>query len=713
MNSMYATEPTGKEPIEGETDMTEVIEIKTVIGSVSYDQNKHEALVANEEIAITLSLEQGITVTSVNDRILNHEYLNQETRLFEYTTGTGGEYYHDISVKEVNATNEALLIKATNAVGNLEFEIQLTSQEANTVTVTMEIKNLGNDSERVMMVFPRINGLVTPGASDAQACIPQELGWTGDYGEHVYGMGIVPEYGLPGGMNAMEVACIYAEDCTGGIFFADVNGEADSEIWPLAFRIDNKVLGGYWVKQIEADSSVVTPALAIGVIRNGDWHQAVDYYSIKHAERKNTYDVPTWFRECGGVYCADRTSTGGSIYLSYTDDKDLASVIDSFEELPKILNKAEKCGTNVIYLVDYYQRADISDVPNRELTPPDKNNIYHYSAWNKGDYVPRSDLGGEEALINGIKAVQKQGGKVILYVEPYIIFHYSELGKEIGKEWAARNNNSGELLEDFRWCYTMCSSYKPWQDHIVEICRRLVEDYGADGIMLDSWGWRWNQSYFNTAEGITYTSEDISRGVLELNDRVREMVRSINPDAVVISESGSGPFIYHNDGGFTADFCWAQSGDGILLSSPTKYGLPHANMFSGGLTMNEMNQVYAAGFGFQLSDYWLSSNKEIKPLLDIRREYKDALIYGKQVYQPATDNEYVAAYYYKGSDNSVVTIVNAGNMKVAGLVTLRIDDAGTTWVDLISGDTYAADESGKIQIEMKKQTLLVLKKENA
>ena len=711
MTNMYGTEPT-----RGETAMTETTQAQTLIGSVSYDQSKQTALIENERISLSLDLRHGISVSSIKDKVLNHDYLNvglfdKGSYLFEYKTGIGGSYCHDISVNNVDVTDESLYITATNSTGNLQFQVELTSTELNTVSVAMAIKNTGNNSEHVMVVFPRIEGLVTPGSSAAQACIPQEIGWTGDFEGYTYGMGIVPEYGLPGGMNAMEVACVYAEDGTGGIFFADVSGEADSEIWPLAFRIDNKVVGGYWVKQVEPGSAEVAPMIAIGVIQNGDWHQAVDYYIEKHQARKNTFEVPTWFRECGGVYCADRTSTGGAIYLSYTDDKDLASVIDSFEELPKILKKAEKCGTNVIYLVDYYERADISDVPNRELTPPDKFNIYQYSAWNKGNYVPRSDLGGADALINGIKAVHDQGGKVILYVEPYIIFKYSELGKEIGEEWAARNNISGELLEDFTWCYTMCSAYKPWQDYIVEICRRLVEDYGADGIMLDSWGWRWNQSYFNSAEGITYTSEDISRGVLELNDMVREMVRSINPEAVVISESGSGPFIYHNDGGFTADYCWAQSGNGVLLSSPTKYGLPHANLFSGGLSMNAMNQIYAAGFGFQLSDFWLSSSKEIKPLLDIRREYKDALIYGDQAYQPATDSECVAAYYYQGSENAVVTVVNAGDEKVEGSIELRVDEANTVWTDLISGNTYATDKDGIIQIQMKKHTLLVLKKE--
>lgn len=69
--------------------------------------------------------------------------------------------------------------------------------------------------------------------------------------------------------------------------------------------------------------------------------------------------------------------------------------IQSFRELPELLREAQGLGSEVLYLWDYWEgTAEGGDPPY----------------FNKGDYWPRTDLGGEQAFIEGIRGVHRDGG---------------------------------------------------------------------------------------------------------------------------------------------------------------------------------------------------------------------------------------------------------------------------------------------------------------
>ena len=92
-----------------------------------------------------------------------------------------------------------------------------------------------------------------------------------------------------------------------------------------------------------------------------------------------------------------------------------------------------------------------------------------------------------------------------------------------------------------------------------------------------------------------------------------------------------------------------------------------------------------------LCDAQLPLASYIKPLVEIRQRYKDALIYGDQAYQPSTGNPDVAAYYYQGSTNRLITAVNTSAQKnYAGSLTLASGEVDTTWQDLVSSETFKA-----------------------
>jgi len=451
-------------------------------------------------------------------------------------------------------------------------------------------------------------------------------------------------------------------------------------------------VNGYWITDLAKSESKSVPRFAIGVHDTGDWHVAVDYYVAAHRPRWKFVDTPAWLRDPGAIYGFSGGGAGG-IYLMYPS-QDLKLRISSFRELPKLLEEARKFGTNVVYIWDFW-----------DGDPTARGGQYS----NKGDYTPRKDLGGVEAFKEGLKEVHRLGGRVIVYVEAFIISNQSHIAREKGKEWGGRDP-AGEFHTQYRNNYSMPSFFKPWQDHLVEVSKRLVGEYGVDGIFLDSWAWRMNLPMRVKADGgALHTSLEYSLGVLTSTDRVRQAVRSVKPDAVVIGETTSGPIGRHWDGGLSADFAWlAGPNQQKILGSPIRYGVPEVNFMSNGRNLNEMNQIFAAGHNLALCDAQLPWALYIKPLVEIRQKYKDAMIYGKQTYQPATGVRDVVAYYYTGSTNRVMTAVNtSAQTHYRGTLTLGDDDRESSWQDLITGEILKAS-GGKLALKIPPDGLRVL-----
>ena len=334
--------------------------------------------------------------------------------------------------------------------------------------------------------------------------------------------------------------------------------------------------------------------------------------------------------------------------------------IGHFSNLPQLLAEAHELGTDVVYVWDYWERAG--------------DDAEHYR--NKGDYCPRRDMGGKPALRAGIQMVHRQGGKVIFYVEPFIVWRQSEVGRRKGALWTDLLNLPFYGPDN----PTMIAPFRPWQDHIVDLCTRLVKQYGADGIYLDSWGWQWNWSMRNLEEGRTYTPQEFTRGVLELADRVRG---AIGPNRVVVCESTSGQLGRSVHGGLSSGFGMLAGqrwrNQFRILASPVRYGLPHVNFISNGLDMNELHQIFAAGHPLALCWNWhpragysggpdvfmrrQPERDHIKQLLEVRRNLKNGLVYGRQTYQPDTGDDDVAAYYYEGTAQCVLTAVNTSTTR--------------------------------------------------
>ena len=367
--------------------------------------------------------------------------------------------------------------------------------------------------------------------------------------------------------------------------------------------------------------------------------------------------------------------------------------IRSFNELPKLLAEANGLGTSVVYLNDYWEGSDEGgDVPY----------------WNKGDYIPRADLGGEAAFKAGIDAIHSLGGRLLVYIEPFIIYRYSNVGKANGLAWAARDPD-GNLYPDFADNYTMAAPFVPWQNYIANVVSRLVGQYGVDGIYLDSYGWRMNRRFKMQNDDTVHSAQEWAQGVLALVDRVRGEVRNIKEDGVVMGETTAGPIALHWDGGLDADFglnfAERAANQYRLIAAPARYAIPELNIFSNGLSIGELHQVYAAGYGLALCSNWpgsfmFDSADHIRKLVETRGQYKDALIYGNQTHQPQTSNSAAVAYYFQGVLNRVVTLVNTAITDQTTDLILPSSDANSMWTDVVSGEVFSANNQSIAAISL-------------
>jgi hypothetical protein len=663
---------------------------------------------------------RGISILRIHDVVTGREYLRGPSPLFKFAANNGTAYQSDqgvsASVQSDAGDGSGFSILAHSLDGQVGFKLHASfALDPAVALFELTAVNLTATEMFLRVVMPCIDSLQPPlHSADMMGAVPQEAGSVAPMSvEHEWGAPYQPlgkkfilDVGLPNSRNSMEVASVFDRATGGGVFFCDMDGDLNG-VAPLQFTLDRSSVLGFWIGNIPAkpshNSSMKLPRLAIGVHTDGDWHKAVDYYTLVHRPRWTFPNTPEWFREVGAIYSPMAGGAGG-IYLSILPFANLApwgaegGRITSFDDLPLLLHEARKVGTNVLYLTDYWEGAY-------------GEGCDHHPYANKGEYMPRLDMGGPDGLKAGIDAVHRARGRVLLYLEPFIVYRCSQVGQQLGAIWGGRDWD-GKLFAidkpadpaypDYSDNYDMIAPLPAWQEYIAAVATNLVQQCGADGIFLDSYAWQMNRPMKDTRQ--SYSAQDFSNGVLQLVERVRTAVQKANPDAVVIGETTAGPIARYWDGGLNADLgfgnIWSHSSDPFsdenrnaverFIASPVRYGIPEVRMFGNGRTLNGLHQFFAAGHGLALCNNYdgggfiFDNADHIRRLVEIRVMYRDALMDGMQINQPRTDHLNVIAYQYQGSKSRIVTIVNIGSEDASANVSLDTADPGGRWVNLLN-----------------------------
>jgi hypothetical protein len=284
---------------------------------------------------------------------------------------------------------------------------------------------------------------------------------------------------------------------------------------------------------------------------------------------------PEWQLDAGGWYVPE-TVSGGACLLDWTvaDRHHIPSRLRSFTELPTLLEQARALGTNVVYVVNTYQGAEGAPLVN----------------WwkNKGDYVIRSDLGGDRAFRDGVAAVHAQGGRVVVYVEGFLISKTSSIGQKSGRAWSIATA-AGPLAQPYPDAWKPCPAVEAWVAYMEGVARRLGS-YGVDGIFLDSYGFQKDHMCVAPSHGHALGDKEVfNRGAVELFRRFKAAFRSARPDGIVVHEGPNVERLFeYSDGSF----------DNGMFSFVTRWlwdAQGKTDTLTNGWSLDHWNQIVAIG----------------------------------------------------------------------------------------------------------------------
>lgn len=654
-----------------------------------------EYKLADDKIEMTLGVtEHSVQVNGIFDKQTGAQYLTEPCPLFdvEYFNKEVSSSTDQVVVTRVIEKNNALIIKGyLTSHPDIGFDVSLRISQPGVVTSDLAFENEG-PRIRLNITYPNLTNYRKQGMKrHMYGMIPEEIGGVIPLeGKFSIGMNQRPNLFLPAAFNSMEVCSVYDYDTQAGMFCADPADQLKQGVLPIQFNLTDQALRGLTQRYINKGDRQELPTLSWGVYPEGGWQRAVDYYVLQAEKYWNIPTIPTWLREAGAIYSFSGGGAGG-IYMK-NPGRQLYQAIDSFEEMPKLLMQGQTLGSSIVYMWNYWEG----------LTPEDKR-----CYGNKGDYIPMTRLGGEKAFVNGVKKVHELGGKVFVYIEPFIICKDSKVAKKYGEKIAVRHPN-GNLMPFYDNTYTMNPYSKIWRNHLKELFHRYIVDYDVDGVFLDSYSWRMNNTYTTNEENRLRTAQEYSTGELELIEELRNYAHSLKPQSIVLGETTAGPVWQIWDGGLSADFAWQiEDNKGRIVASPVRYGNPHVNFFSNGKNLNQFNQIYASGHNIALAYYQMEHVNYIADLLDIRRNYKDAMIYGKQIYQPWCDNEEATAYRYQGTDNEMLIMLNVSETTpMNGEFVLLPADKDKQW-KCIFGDAPCAFKDGKAKVSLKPGEMII------
>lgn len=291
-------------------------------------------------------------------------------------------------------------------------------------------------------------------------------------------------------------------------------------------------------------------------------------------------DIPRWWQDTRSFYCPLANSGAGSSLMKYKTER--TEGFESFHDLDKMLMDARRMGSNVLYLVDYWE-------PDYE---------------HKSDYRPKLKWGGDAAFRDGVDKVHRLGGRVIVYLEALIITRDTELGRGVGREWAMMNASGGyyPYYGRDRFYLMYPGEGSGWGEYLAEVAGRLARDFKIDGVHLDSYGVHLDHVLpdHNPKHPDGRNTESFHRGAVRLVKRVREELRRHIPDAVVILEGAERTDLLE-----VCDGAQFESLD--KLRSKPWHGSHRYPIFTSSFDLQEMQDILKAGHNLALSPWWLKA----------------------------------------------------------------------------------------------------------
>ncbi len=372
-------------------------------------------------------------------------------------------------------------------------------------------------------------------------------------------------------------------------------------------------------QRLEPGETFSLPPVEILIYR-GDWRRTAQHYRIWFSRAFQPLDPPEWFRRSDGW-------TGGWFGKRGGASMPGATQMDTFRDLPEVYRA---------YPVDNYEFAFHDRGCQFPVSPPGVHPpLYVHTT---GDNILREDLGGAEALREGVAAVHALGFHFTLYVEGYIVHQTSELAKDRRAErWSIMHKN-GTITGNYtsQGFYHMCPACEEWQEHLASACGRLIRETGADGVRLDSLGFYYLPCY-NPAHKHPHPFV-YNDGLRQLVEKVSRAMREANPNAVVTTEA-------------PVDFL-ARDSQGALLSMcareipPMRLAVPDYHLFLYG----PLGPVWGS-----LSGYIGGTGDQEMNWRCARFPVEETILWGEVEPDPSTSQPRIVCRLFRAEDHWALT----------------------------------------------------------
>jgi hypothetical protein len=302
-----------------------------------------------------------------------------------------------------------------------------------------------------------------------------------------------------------------------------------------------------------------------------------------------------------------------------------------------------------------------------------------------GDHSPFDAYlkGGVPALREAIAEVQRQGIRVGLYIEGYLLEEKGRLGQAHGKEWQIRLRDG----EPFYWPQStemmICSHVPAWRQTQAATYAARVRELGVDGMYLDQFGFAnpvkdcWGAGHGHPLPGYAAPGE---RG---LSQEVRAAVASAREGVVLYGEEAPCDVNSQSmDGSFTYHMNHCRWSSPLAPLHPLRFAVPSFKTFEI-LVCDQPMGTWAEGVKwtfFNGEGIWLEGSARdwfaprtlaaIRTCHAILREYRAAFTGDDPVPLQPTLTPGVLSNLFPASAETVMTLYNARHRSVVAQVPL-------------------------------------------
>ena len=455
---------------------------------------------------------------------------------------------------EQAATCSQLQLKIRHPPSGLIFHLAIRlPQHRDHIDLTLVVQNEGQQLVELTTAFPYLTGLgLGPDRSTNLAVkmkkhgIPGEPAWVDSGG--IYGRAVIGQW-----------QSVYEPSLNEGLGMIVMDAALRNKILHRFAPAGMSVLY-YPVDKLGPDEKVTYPTTRL-TLHRGNWRRmARDYYQWFRTAFQLRLP-PQWYNEIdlfGSSWVSDPDEVAkakSAVAELSVDSPDRQQHFTSFRDLPHS------------YVNQPYDLWELA--------------MYHEglvrtgSHEQDGTYFFRSDLGGAEAIREGVDRMHEIGRRVMFYVAAISTRKDSDLFKGSHIDDWLLMEQPGKMLDiGYPFGVSMCHGYGPWQDHLAAVCRRLLEESGADGIRLDEFGTP-SIACHNPAHRHD-SPYDGNKWALELLRKVRAAMDEVNPDAILMTEAACDFLHLYSDAGGLQMFYPGREIDALRVAAPTYRGPGHS-----------------------------------------------------------------------------------------------------------------------------------------